>query len=260
MRRILLLPLVPAIAWSQQASTTSQAPVSEAESALRARVDEFYRLLVDKKFRQAESLVVEDSKDLYYNWGKPDIKGFDIKSVELLDGGRAAKVAVTVKMFMAVAGAAPVVFNMPSPSTWHLEQGKWSLWIDPNIVLMTPMGKIPSRPQTTADSAAPAAPPTGIDAVRNQVLLDHTEVTLTSDVPTQTVTILNPSAGPVDLTLDEHSRGIRGLVTEIATPHLGSLEQGSVLFRVEKGVKMSETVKIVVAPQNQILEIRVTAK
>jgi hypothetical protein len=74
------------------------------------------------------------------------------------------------------------------------------------------------------------------------------------------VTILNPSATPVDLTLDERSRGIHGLATEIATPHLGSLEQGSVLFRVEKGVKMSETVRILIAPQDQILEIRVTAK
>ncbi len=79
MKRIFLYPLVPAIAWSQQAATTTQAPMSEAETALRARVGEFYQLLVDKKFRQAESLVVEDSKDMYYNWGKPDIKGFDIK-------------------------------------------------------------------------------------------------------------------------------------------------------------------------------------
>src|SRR5580658_3680287 len=141
MRRILLFPLVPAIAWSQQApSPTSQAPVSEAEAALRARVDQFYQLLVAKKFRQAEALVVDDSKDLYYNWGKPDIKGFDIKSVEFLDGGRAAKVTLTVTMYMAVAGAAPILFHMPSPSTWRLEQGKWSLWIDPDIALMTPMG------------------------------------------------------------------------------------------------------------------------
>jgi hypothetical protein len=233
--------------------------MGEAEAALRARVGEFYRLLVDKKFRQAEALVAEDSKDMYYNWGKPDIKGFDIKSVEVLDGGRAAKVTLTVKMIMAVAGAAPVVFNMPSPSTWHLEQGQWSLWIDPDIAFLTPMGKIPPRSATSDNApAAPALP--NIDAVRNQVLLEQTEVTLTSDSPAQSVTILNPSAAAVDLTLDERSRAIHGLVTEIATPHLGSLQQGSVLFRVEKGVKMSETVRIVVAPQNQILEIRVTAK
>jgi hypothetical protein len=260
MRRTLLFPLVPAIAWSQQAPTTTQASVSEAEAALRARVDEFYRLLVDKKFRQAEALVVEDSKDMYYNWGKPDIKGFDIKSVEFLDGGRAAKVTLTVKMIMAVAGAAPVVFNMPSPSTWHLEQGQWSLWIDPDINLVTPMGKIPPRPKTGVDSAAAAPASPSIDTLRNQVLLDQTEVTLTADSPAVSVTVLNPSAAAVDLTLDERSRGIPGLVTKIAPAHLGSLEQGSVLFGVEKGVKLSETVKIVVAPGNQILEIQVTAK
>jgi len=234
--------------------------MSEAEAALRARVDEFYRLLVDKKFRQAEALVVEDSKDMYYNWGKPDIKGFDIKSVEFLDGGRVAKVTLTVKMVMAVAGAAPVIFNMPSPSTWHLEQGQWALWIDPDIVLMTPMGKIPPRPKAAADSGAAAPAPLSIETLRNRVLLEQTEVTLTSDSPVQSVTILNPSATAVDLTLDEHSRGIHGLVTEIVPSHLGSLGQGSVLFRIEKGVKISETVRIVVAPQNQILEIRVTAK
>jgi len=65
------------------AQQTSPA-ADEAKQALIGRVQEYYKLLQDKKFRQAEKrLVAEESKEDYYAGKKPDIKGFDIARVEV---------------------------------------------------------------------------------------------------------------------------------------------------------------------------------
>jgi hypothetical protein len=252
MKRMLLFPLVPALAWTQQV------PSSEAEKALRDRVDQFYKLLVDKKYRQAEALVEEESKDRYYNWSKPDMRGFTVKSVELQEDGRVAKVTVTVSMVMSFQGTTPLTFEVPTTTTWHLDQSQWVLWIDPEIALQTPIGKIP--PRSAAESNTPAGAAPDVDMFRNKVLLDRTEVRLTADAPEQFVTVINPLPSAVDLTLDEHSRTIPGLVTQINPRHVDSLGQTTIRFRAEKGAKVSDNVRITVSPINQTLEVKISAQ
>src|SRR3954463_4961584 len=88
--RRFLLPIAAATtAWAQQSPEAAQ-----AEAELRARVDQFFQLQVDKKFRQAESMVADDSKDAYYDGNKYNIKGFKIDRIELLDGNTKAKVTI----------------------------------------------------------------------------------------------------------------------------------------------------------------------
>ncbi|MDE3197914.1 MAG: hypothetical protein KGN84_16315, partial [Acidobacteriota bacterium] len=101
MDRRLLFPAVAATAWAQQASPAA----AEAEKALRDRVQQFYQLQVDKKYRQAEAIVADDTKDLYYEMGKPDIIAFSLGTVELLDGGMKANVLVKAKLRLLMAGA-----------------------------------------------------------------------------------------------------------------------------------------------------------
>jgi len=74
-------PAVAITAWAQQTNPAA----AKAEKALRARVEQFFQLQVDKKFRQVEPMVAADSKDLYYNASKPDLKAFEVQKVELLD-------------------------------------------------------------------------------------------------------------------------------------------------------------------------------
>ena len=38
--------------------------------------EQFLQLEVDKKYRQAETFVAEDTKDYYYDNGKPEINAF----------------------------------------------------------------------------------------------------------------------------------------------------------------------------------------
>src|ERR1700691_5106919 len=92
--RRFLFPVAAVTAWAQQPAPAA----AEAEAALRARVEQFYQLQVDKKFRQAEALVAEESKDDYYNRSKPDIKGFSIQEIQLLDDNTRARVTLKGKL------------------------------------------------------------------------------------------------------------------------------------------------------------------
>ena len=62
MDRRLLFPAVADTAWAQQSSPEAVA----AEKALRERVQQFYQLQQDKKYRDAEAIVADDTKDSYY--------------------------------------------------------------------------------------------------------------------------------------------------------------------------------------------------
>jgi hypothetical protein len=251
MKRILPFALVPAFAIAQQAT------ISGPEKAVRDRVDQFYHMLLEKKFRQAESFIQEDLKDAYYSANKPDIKRYAIKGVEVRDDQRSARVTVVTTVTVGLAGGTPIDFDLPATTTWRLEGDQWLLSADkdPSPALKTPFGEM--TPGKSAN-AGPLAPP-DLKAIMSRVLVDRTEVELTAAKP-ETVTITNPRPGPIDLALDEKSRAIPGLTTEIDTPHVDSLGQATVRFRVEKGVKVSDTVRITASPAGQVLEIKVTAK
>src|SRR5580692_1418161 len=97
--RRFLFPVAAVTAWAQQPSPA----VAEVEAALRARVEQYYQLQVDKKFRQAEAMVAEDSKDDYYNRAKQDIKSFSIQQIEFRRDNSRARVTLKAKLVVRVA-------------------------------------------------------------------------------------------------------------------------------------------------------------
>src|ERR1044071_5965016 len=68
------------------------------DEALRARIAKFYQLHVDSKFRQAEALVAEDSKDFFYSANKPKYLGFEIKQIIYSDDFTKARAVVITQM------------------------------------------------------------------------------------------------------------------------------------------------------------------
>src|ERR1700712_4132412 len=78
-RRLLMIPAAATVCWAQQASPAAD----EAKQALIGRVQTYYQLMMDKKYRQAEVMVAEESKEDYYNGKKPGIWGFDFSGVGL---------------------------------------------------------------------------------------------------------------------------------------------------------------------------------
>src|SRR6185312_2877447 len=133
--------LFPAIAMTAVAQTTSPANAA-AEKALRARAQQFYQLELKKNFRQAEELVADDSRDYFYNSGKPSFQDVKVGNIDFTDNGRKAVVHITVKTQLMAPGIGAQVFEAPATSTWKLEKGQWRWYFVQDAALLTPFGKM----------------------------------------------------------------------------------------------------------------------
>jgi hypothetical protein len=246
-----LLPVAAATAWAQQPSP----PVAEVEAALRSRVEQFYQLQVDKKFRQAEALVAEESKDEYYNRSKLDIKGFSIQEIQMLDNNTRARVTLKGKLVMRIAQLADQTFEMPMTTSWKVENGQWVWYIDRELSSQTPFGRIDRS--TDAAKSPGDRPRAKIDiaTLMNQVTLDNTSVILNASNPVQTITVSNNLPGAIDLELTDPR--LEGVSIELERSTLKAGEKSAIRFRLRSEAKSSGLVRIVASPLNKVFEIRV---
>ena len=178
-----------------------QAPVP-GEAELRDRVQSFYQLQMDKKFRQAEAFVAEDTKDFYYSSAKGAFDAFKISNIEILEPGKKAKVTVRSNFTVMMMGAPkPMPMEMPFTSTWKVEDGKWVMYVDQSAPVPTPFGDFKrDAPATGGAGAFPKMP--AISDLSSLVKADKTGIVLTDAEPVQTVTLTNSLPGVVEFKLD----------------------------------------------------------
>ena len=250
--RRFLFPVAAVTAWAQQPAPA----VVEAEAALRARVEQFYQFQVDKKFRQAEAMVAEDSKDEYYNRAKQNINGFSIQQIEWLDNNTRARVTIKGKVVLRAALIGAQQFEMPLLTSWKLENGEWVWYVDPDLRGRTPFGKVEIAPSSDAPKSA-AASAIGINpaTLTDQVTLDLSSVTLSASSPVQTVTVTNRLPGPITLELAKPQP--KGISVEIEKSELKGGEKSVIQLRLTGEVKTSGVVRLVASPLNKVLEIQV---
>ena len=92
-RRLLLVPISALVAQAQ-----SSPDAVEAQKALRQRVEDFYKLQQEGKFRQSEAYVAESSRDDYYNARKQEVRDFTVEKLELSANNTRAKVTIKAKL------------------------------------------------------------------------------------------------------------------------------------------------------------------
>jgi hypothetical protein len=255
--------LIPAFAMAVLAQQEAPSPTSEA--ALRERVQQFYQYQMDKKFRLAEPMIADDTKDDYYASRKPDIKGFTVEKIELVKDGTQAKVLIKAKVVVLMPGAGAQIFEMPTPTWWKLENSEWRWFVPEEMKAATPFGKMKtgeSGPDTlTMKGAAPGgiANP-NVSALQGQVSVDKTSVELSADAPDMLVTITNEMPGPVDLRVDPHVEMIKGLAVKLDKTHLEKGEKTGVHFHLTGTGKIADVVEIAALPVNRPLDITVRTK
>jgi hypothetical protein len=256
-RRLFIYPAAAGVVWAQQAAPADQ----EAKKALEARAQKFYQQMVEKKFRQAEALVAEESQEDYYAGNKPDIKGFEIMRSDIMPGGQKASVTIKARVLFLMMGAGAQVFELPTPTYWKLEKGEWMWYVPEEIKHATPFGNFknttkPGEFATPDDKGrAPA-----LDTMVGQVTVDRTSVVLTANESTQTVTLENNLPGPVDLRLDPHVAMIPGLTVKADYLHLEAGKKASIQIRWNRTDPVSDTVEVIAFPINRVFDIRVTSK
>jgi hypothetical protein len=133
--RLILLLLATAAAGAQNHSIFRKAP-PDVEEKLRKRVTEFYSLYLQAKYRAAEALVAEESRDLYYAMSKAPIRSFQLEQITWDDDLKNA--TVLVACLSATPRTAAQGMWVPINGHWRLEKGDWYLVIKPRTT--TPFG------------------------------------------------------------------------------------------------------------------------
>jgi hypothetical protein len=256
MDRRLIFPAVAMTAWAQQPAPAAP----EAEAGLRARVQQFFQLEVDRKFRQAEALVAEDSKDDFYDSAKPDIKSFSIEEIEWMDNNTRAKVILKRKVGVKTP-LGTQEFELRAITLWKMENGQWVWYIDHDTPRPSPFGLIAPPSSGAAKGPAGAPPPPGkLDAaiLMNQVTIDNTSVILTASNPAQSVTVSNNMPGLVTLGLGQSLP--EGVAVELEKLELKPGEKSAIRFRLTGQVKDPAVVRVEVSPVGKIFSIFVHSK
>jgi hypothetical protein len=241
-------------------------PPPAVDQALRARITEFYQLQVDGKFRQAEQLVAEDSKDIYYESKKPDLKAFSIGAISYSPDFRTAKVRIVSKMMVLFPGAPPSVMDVPFPSNWKIDHRKWCWYVDKSSFLETPFGRVNPTSNTNgpSDASAPFRNIPAISSIENAVKADRDQIEIdrTSQTP-QTVTVKNNLPGPVTIQAPPRSGAFE---VTISKPNLAANESTEVAIRAleidknQGGKDLPDHVTLTVQPTRQAITIRIKYK
>lgn len=209
-------------AFGQQATSTGfNRPPAGVDEALRSRIQQYYELESQGKFRQAEAFVCEESRDRYYTMEKRRWTSVEPGQIVYEDGFTRARATVVLGTEMVTfTGAIPV--RAPLPSLWRLENGEWCRHIpDPaKEGLRTPFGVMKAGPQD--GPRVPGGPPsmgavqipTSAEELQTMVKVSRTEVILPVTGGSAEVEISSAMPGQVQLRL--HAPEIPGFEASVS--------------------------------------------
>jgi hypothetical protein len=230
----------------------------DVDDALRARITGFYQAHVDKKFRQADQYVAEDTKDFYYEANKPAYISFQIDKILYSDNFTKAKAIVTCKMHVVV-GFVDQVSMVPTPSTWKLENGQWCWYVDQKAGRDTPFGHWSPKGESAGSLPTMTGAP-DVQSLWKNVQADKRSVQLSAkEASSEEVTISSKMA--VELRLDAPT--VAGLNVTLDRTNLKAGEQAKVTFHSEpqeNAVPRKAQVIVHVMPTNQVIPIIVAIK
>jgi hypothetical protein len=211
MSRVTFVFLLACSLFAQTPTNVFDKAPPEVDQALRDRISKFFQAHVDGKTRQAEQYVAEDTKDFFFDANKPHYFEFHIDKITYSDNFTKAKAIVICKQRIMMPGSLSEPLDVPTPSTWKLEDGKWYWYVDQSKGFDLPFG-LHESPDAMARQSQPQAraskPPSmtsgpTIQALRNSVSADKTAVKLSRDSESSDrVTISNKLVGNVVLALD----------------------------------------------------------
>lgn len=258
-----LLPgiIVSALFGQLQSDLLEKAP-PHVDKALRERISIFYQAHVDAKFRLADTVVHEDSKDAFFVAQKDQHKGFEIIKINYSDHFTRARAVVAVDTDFVMPGFGKQLVKIPLTTLWKYADGDWWWCVRPKQEgLETPFGimKPGPDPEKAAVYDRLANMPSA-GAIRGQVQVSKTEVRLSSYEPaTDEVIITNGMPGPITLSFTTGS--FLGYEAKLDRTELNSGEKAKILFRcdpVDKSAKPTVQAKLRIFPTNRVIPIRIT--
>jgi hypothetical protein len=267
LRLSVALLLAPALFGQPATDIFTKAPPA-VDEALRARVTQFYQLQVDRKYREAEALVAEDTKDYYYGMNRARYTSFEIQEIKYSDEFTKAIVMTRCFMLFPMPGMLDKPMPVPTRSRWKLVDGQWFWYVDMEELKITPWGKMGVGPDGQLAEPAPGAKPAMPSKqdlervaarVSQGVRADKKSVRLNLGAPSSDqVMIENGMPGVVNLQVMPH--GIEGLSVELQPEAVPARGKAAVVFSYKPGGTPPSgpvRVRIRVQQTNQVFPVAV---
>jgi len=255
MLRITMLALFSFCAFAQNAEELFNRPPAAVDKELRARITEFYEAHMKGEFRKAELLVAEDTKEYFYINNKPRYTSFEIRKIDYFDNFTRAKAMVLCGEYLLIPGFTDKPLDVPIPSTWKLENGKWMWYVSEDARRASPMGRLTGGPATPGAAPPPAVIPDSPDFLYDLVKVDKREVELKAGQSVQ-VTISNGAPGVMNVSLHGTVSGV-----EASLDNQTLQGGGKALLTLKAGeTPRSGSLEIEVEPIGQMIGIHVTVK
>jgi hypothetical protein len=248
--------------FGQDAAALFEKAPPDVEEALRARVQKFYGLYMEGKFRAADALVAEDSKDAFYVAGKRKCRSIEIDTLKFSENFSKADVMVTCDTDVMIELVGLVPAKVPMRTRWKTLGGDWFWYVEPASEqgMPTPFGFFkPGSPN--GPPAAMGVPPTGVsvEALTKLVKVDLQQVSF--DVNTRRVgrvVVTNTMPGAVSLVLEPKEIPGFELALDKTDIAQGQAAVLSISYVPSKDRKASPAlVKIVVSPTEQEIPIQI---
>ena len=228
-----LLVLSSCLAFGQNPADLFDKAPPAIDEALRARVGKFYDAFVAGKFKDAYSLVAEDSQDKFFELSKDQYKSFDIVKINYSENFTKAIVVIAVKTDWRWHGqVTPTTF--PLTSNWEVVEGQWYWHFEkPKMVPspFSPTGFTPAPPDSSPQPAGlvPKDMPGAAMAILSKVSIDKAAVRLRSYEASQDVIhVHNEMPGAVQLKLDKLD--MPGLKITVGNPELQAHQETTIVF------------------------------
>jgi hypothetical protein len=264
MLRHALLLLPAGLCLAQNPADVFEKAPPDVDQAIRARVSKFYQAHVDGKFRAADEVVHEDSKDAFFEAEKTKYRGFEIGKINYSDNFTKAVVTVLVDHdYISQLGRIPI--KMPLLSNWKLEAGQWWWYTKPQEddgYYTTIFGRVKKPTNGVAGGEAPrgqASLPAMPDPIKllSGVKADKNEVQLSGSPASAQVVIQNQMPGNIELRV-ELENGWPGLTASFDTVKLNADDKATLTVRdTGKPLGRPAVAKVHIDPTQQVIPIKI---
>lgn len=230
------------------------------DSALRERVQSFYQAFVDAKFRRADEVVHEDSKDFFFTARKQQYKAFSITSITYRNNFQEAEVMTLVDADMPTPMTGPMPMKLPMTTQWKMDQGKW-WWYVKEEVINTPFGQykrdpnapVTQKPPTEGERLNPFAQAAQMKVQPSPVILEQ------GNSWKAVAKLANTLSGSVALEM-ELAPEVRGLDARLSKSSLGAGEATEITVEYQPATgeaAKSATLHVVVKPLGRKIPVQV---
>ncbi len=233
----------------------------QIEDPLRENITKFFTAHVQGKFRQAEEVIADDSKDFYYNMEKQRYISFEIIRINYSENFTKATVVTAVEVDWRSPRIGVMRVKPPMTSLWKQENGKWVWYVIPQKDWDSPWGKMHPGPDNPTNSKMMQLFK-GVDVqdVAKQVAIDRTEMRLSGYESSRgEVVIANGMPGEIQLRLE--APPVAGLRVKLDKTTLKNGEQAHIVAEYKPPTpapKPAAAILVHVEPTGQVFRIALT--